>query len=73
MAQFEICRRILEKELAVEPDAETVALVEAIRAGEFDKVTRWPVDTVTAAKEHHVTLSPPLILSQTTCRFHPPR
>jgi len=72
MAQFEICRRILEKELAVEPDAETVALVEAIRAGEFDKVTRWPVDAVTAAKEHHVTLSP-LILSQITCRFHPPR
>jgi DNA-binding SARP family transcriptional activator len=36
LAQFEICRNILDAELAVEPDAETLAVVNAIRAGEFD-------------------------------------
>ncbi len=35
LAQFETCRRILDEELAVEPDAETLALVKAIRAGAF--------------------------------------
>ena len=37
LAQFESCRRILEEEVGVEPDGETVSLVEAIRS---DKVTR---------------------------------
>ncbi len=37
LAQFETCCRILDEELAVEPDAETLAVVEAIRAGDFDK------------------------------------
>lgn len=38
LAQFEICRRVLDEELAAEPDAETLALVQAIRSGEFDRV-----------------------------------
>ena len=33
LAQYESCRRILEEELAVEPDAETVSLVAAIPPG----------------------------------------
>ena len=59
LAQFEMCRRVLEEELAVEPDAETVAVVDAIQAGEFDKVTRWQGDRVNQAQVHPVTLSPP--------------
>lgn len=60
LAQFETCRRVLEEELAVEPDAETMALVEAIRVGEFDKMIRWQNGKVNAPQEHPVTLSPPL-------------
>jgi len=58
LAQFETCRGILDEELAVEPDGETMALVEAIRAGEFDRVTRWPGDKVKGAQDHLITLSP---------------
>ena len=35
LAQYEICRRLLAEELGVEPSAETVALVEQIKAGEM--------------------------------------
>ena len=55
LAQFETCRRILEEELAVEPDRETVVLLEAIRSGEFaDKETRWQGDKVNALGDHPV-------------------
>lgn len=47
LAQYESCRRVLNEEVAVEPDAETVALVEAIRAGEFDRVTGGGGDKAT--------------------------
>lgn len=60
LAQFETCRRVLDEELAVEPDAETVALVEVIRAGEFDKVTRWQGDKVNAHQNHPVPLPLPI-------------
>ena len=33
LAQYETCRRLLTEELGVEPEAETLALVEQIRAG----------------------------------------
>jgi len=64
LAQFETCRHILNEELAVEPDTETVALVDAIRAGEFDKVTRrsassaesWQDDKMAIVSPHPVTL-----------------
>jgi predicted ATPase/DNA-binding SARP family transcriptional activator len=59
LAQFETCRRILDEELAVEPDAETMALVEAIRTDEFDKVTRWQGDKLKNVPDNPVTLSPP--------------
>jgi DNA-binding SARP family transcriptional activator/predicted ATPase len=35
LAQYETCRRILTEELGVEPAAETMALVEAIRRGQW--------------------------------------
>ncbi len=37
LAQYEICRRALAEELAVEPGKETVALYERIRAGELSR------------------------------------
>lgn len=59
LAQFETCRRLLAEELAVEPDAETMALVESIRAGDFDQVTRWQGDKVNSKQDYLVTWSPP--------------
>jgi predicted ATPase/DNA-binding SARP family transcriptional activator len=37
LAQYEICRRALDEELAVEPGQETVTLYERIRAGELSR------------------------------------
>lgn len=37
LAQYETCRRTLAEELAVEPAAETIALVEQIRRGELGR------------------------------------
>jgi predicted ATPase/DNA-binding SARP family transcriptional activator len=39
LAQYEICRRALAEELAVEPGAETVVLYEQIRKGELSRGT----------------------------------
>ena len=58
LAQFESCRRILQEELGVDPDDETVALAEAIRAGTIDKMTRWQGDKVKEERAHPVTPSP---------------
>ena len=38
LAQFESCRRVLADELGLEPERETVALAEAIRAGAVGRV-----------------------------------
>jgi predicted ATPase/DNA-binding SARP family transcriptional activator len=59
LAQFETCRRILNDELAVAPDAETLAVAEAIRAGDFDRVTGWQGDKGNGTQDRPVTLSPP--------------
>ncbi len=56
LAQFETCRRILAEELAVEPDAETLALVEVIRA---DKLTRGRDDQQNSGAPSRVILSSP--------------
>ena len=37
LAQYEICRQVLDDELGVEPDIETTALYERIRRGEFKR------------------------------------
>lgn len=73
LAQYHTCRQVLADELGSTPDAETTALYEQIRAGEFDKVTRRQGDKVglrqaqspatelvevTPSPPHPVTLSP---------------
>jgi len=58
LAQYESCRQVLADELAVEPDAETLALAAAIRAGVFDKVTDDKVTANGALRAHPVILSP---------------
>jgi predicted ATPase/DNA-binding SARP family transcriptional activator len=63
LAQYETCRRILDEELAVEPDVETVALVEAIRAGEFDRMTGGRGDKVNVALDRSVPVSPPPLVT----------
>lgn len=40
LTQYEICRRVLKEELDVEPTAETSALYEQIRTGEFSREAR---------------------------------
>ncbi|HAJ38415.1 MAG TPA: hypothetical protein DCL15_22330 [Chloroflexi bacterium] len=42
LAQYETCRRLLRDEVGIEPDAETVALAEQIRAGKFNKTIGEP-------------------------------
>lgn len=45
LAQYESCRRILAEELAVEPAAETMALVEQIRRGGLQTADRrWEIE-----------------------------
>ena len=61
LAQYHTCRQVLADELGSTPDAETTALYEQIRAGEFDKETRRQGDKVTSDKvnqDHPVTQSP---------------
>jgi chromosomal replication initiation ATPase DnaA len=61
LAQYETCRRILVRDLSVEPEAETTALYEQIR----DQRTRRRGDTETPVQENvqHFSLSPPLLVS----------
>ncbi len=40
LAQFRICRDVLERELGVEPDVETTALYQAIAEGSLDRAPR---------------------------------
>jgi DNA-binding SARP family transcriptional activator/predicted ATPase len=72
LRQYQECVRLLNEELGVEPEPETAAIFEAIRARRFpepekpkaDKVTRWQGDKVTSEREvpsslpHPVTSSP---------------
>ncbi len=60
LAQYETCRRILEEELGIPPDAETQALAEAIRSGKIDRVIRWQGDKVNSISERPVTPSLPI-------------
>lgn len=63
LAQYDICRRILADELGVEPERETSALYEQIRAGAIDKETSRQGDTMGFAPEHPISLSPNLPVS----------
>lgn len=48
LVQYETCRRILAEELAVEPEAETVALYEQIRTGEWEGERAVEISTLLA-------------------------
>ncbi|MCE7988792.1 MAG: hypothetical protein DYG89_47155 [Caldilinea sp. CFX5] len=50
LTQYERCCQLLRDELGVPPADETVALMEQIRTGRLDKVTRWQGDKVTSDK-----------------------
>ena len=84
LAQFELCRQSLHSELAVEPDATTLALVAQIRAGGFDKVTgdkavlRPAADahgagSVTQSPNHPITPSPLPLVTRSPCHNLPPQ
>nr|HMN28933.1 BTAD domain-containing putative transcriptional regulator [Caldilineaceae bacterium] len=57
LRQYESCRRMLQQELGVPPSLETTRLYEQIRAGEFDKATRWQADQMDEAAGQAVSLS----------------
>ncbi|MEZ4621133.1 MAG: bacterial transcriptional activator domain-containing protein [Caldilineaceae bacterium] len=65
-AQYQRCRQVMADELGVEPDAETTALYEQIRAGKLGRVTSDKVtsdkvtstSSVTESPNHPITLSP---------------
>ena len=66
LAQYQRCRQVLAEELGAAPDAETSALYEQIRSGQFggvrrqdDKVTRDKVTSRLEAGARPVTQSPP--------------
>jgi DNA-binding SARP family transcriptional activator len=42
LRQFQICRDLLQRELGVEPEAETIALAQAVGAGQVDGAERVP-------------------------------
>jgi len=56
LAQYETCRRVLTKELGVEPSAKTRDLVEQIRAGELETKDDSP-SSVPAAPIHNLPAS----------------
>ncbi|MFN8440651.1 MAG: BTAD domain-containing putative transcriptional regulator [Caldilineaceae bacterium] len=51
LAQYQRCRQVLAEELGVEPDAETTALYEQIRAGKFSRETGRQEDKKTGRQE----------------------
>ena len=57
LAQYELCRQLLRRELNVEPDAATVELVAQIRADSFDKMTGGPDDKKKGGQGHERVLS----------------
>lgn len=64
LAQYESCRRLLADELSIAPDAETVALMEQIRAGKVqDKETRRQGARLVGTYSLPLSLSPPLLVS----------
>jgi predicted ATPase/DNA-binding SARP family transcriptional activator len=54
LAQFEVCREVLWDELAVEPTAETVAIYENIKAGNYGPIAA--VESLRSPVEHRHNL-----------------
>ena len=59
LAQFETCRALLRSELGVDPTPETVALVNAIRKGDFPSPSSFVVSSRRVSPSTRVTLSQP--------------
>ncbi len=53
LVQYEVCRRVLAQELGIEPDAETQALAERIRAGELAPTLTTPLAPLTPQPPPH--------------------
>lgn len=59
LVQYETCRRVLAQELAVEPEAETVALYEQIKAGEWEGGPAGVIPTMLAGPRTPLPNLPP--------------
>lgn len=57
LSHYDIVARLLDEELGVPPDEETVTLVEQIRAGDIAKLTRWQDEKVDEEPDLDVTSS----------------
>lgn len=68
LAQYESCRRLLREQLDVDPNPETMALVEQIRSGKLDKVRGWQGDKVTSDKVTSDKVTEPVQVTQSP--FH---
>lgn len=55
LTQFETCRALLQRELGLEPEPQTLALVQAIRRGELT-MPSWVPATVPNAERRHVCI-----------------
>jgi predicted ATPase/WD40 repeat protein/DNA-binding SARP family transcriptional activator len=62
LAQSNRCRQVLAEELGIAPDAETLALVEQIERGEFEKKTRRQEDKKTEDEAKALLVSPSSLL-----------
>ena len=59
LAQFEICRRVLDEELGAAPEAETLVLYEQIQAGEIQKRDSQPLTFPKPASSSGPPVPPP--------------
>lgn len=69
LAQFEICRRLLEKELGILPEPATLALVEQIRSG---KLNLAHANTLRLSQEPNESVSEHRLLTLLYCGFDAP-
>ena len=63
LRQYQACRRLLQKELGVEPDEETTALAEQIRAGAVEVQVARPPEL--PRRRHNLGVQPTLLLGRT--------
>lgn len=65
LSQYEQCRQILGDELGVEPAAETVALYERIKAGDFNPTADESFEPAIEVRHHLPTFATPFIGRET--------
>ena len=81
LAQFDLCRQVLQMELGVDPEAETVALAETIRRGQVEipkaptphafapRHNLPPQPTPFVGREQELAEIRELLLNEATCRL----